>query len=473
MRFILLIAAAIGLSSCGNYFHDAIKAPAFPPELIWLFTSSSGTPPEGKTTSESETFTGVYGGTNQDEAVSVETLDDGGYLVAGNTRSAGAGGYDIVLLRLDRYGNVTLQRTMGGALDDRVRRISETSDGGFVILGETFSFGKGDADIWVVKLNGELGIEWERAFGGSDTDTPGGIVERDDGTFLVAGSTKSFGKGMNDLWLLKLNALGGLEWEMTLGNETNDVAEGITPLADGSYTIYGKSDCVVAGRYAAFFYNVDQWGDINYSLTLRGPQNTLCRAFAQTDDGGFVAVMDSNSFLNLNYAIWAVKIDGATRNVAWQRAINGENNSYGKAVISGTGGSVLIGGSTNSFGAGNFDFWLLELDGDGEIASQKTFGMGGLDYLNDVKENGIGGHVMAGYSNSYGNSSYDLCVISTGSGHSVEGSAIQVSDSSAISAVTSGTKGSVDFMVENNTHGVDATVTNAVVGEGGLVGLFY
>jgi hypothetical protein len=473
MQFILLLAAAIGLSSCGNYFHNAIQAPAFPQELIWLFTSSSGEHPEGRTTSESEIFTGVYGGTNQDEAVAVLTKDDGGYLVAGNTRSTGAGGYDIILLDLDRFGNCTTQVTLGGTEDDRARTIRETSDGGYLLLGETFSFGKGDADIWVVKLNETLGIEWERAFGGAGTDTPGGIVERDDGTILVAGSTKSYGKGMYDLWLLKLNALGGLEWEMTQGNETNDVAEGIVPIADGSYTIFGQSDCAVAGRYAAFFYNVDQWGDINYSITLRGPQNTLCRAFMQTDDGGFMAVMDSNSFLNMNYSIWAVKIDGVTRNVAWQRAINGENNAYGRAVINGTGGSVMIGGSTNSFGAGNFDFWLLELDGDGEIVTQKTFGMDGLDYLNDVRENGKGGHVIAGYSSSYGNSSYELCVMSTGIGYSVEGSVIQVSDSSAISVVTNGTKGEAGFMVENNTHGVDATVTNAVVGEGGLVGMFY
>ena len=212
---------------------------------------------------------------------------------------------------------------------------------------------------------------------------------------------------------------------------------------------------------------------MNYAVTLRGHQNTFPRAFTQTDDGGFVAVMDSNSFLNRNYSIWAVKIDGATRNVAWQRAINGENHSYGRAVISGTGGSVLTGGSTNSFGAGNFDFWLLELDGDGEIASQKTFGMGGLDYLHDVKENGIGGYVMAGYSSSYGISSYDICVVSTGAGYSMEGSAIQAADSSALSVVTNGTRGDVEFMVEYNNHGVEATVTNAAVGEGGLVGLFY
>ena len=473
MRFVLLIAAAIGLASCGNYFHDAIRAQVFPPELLWLFNSSKIDPPEGRTTSESEIFTGAYVGLHHDEAVAVIHTDGGGYIVAGNTRSSGAGGFDIVLLWLDRFGNCTFQRTIGGTEDDRVRAFTATSDGGYLLLGETFSFGNGDTDIWVVKLNGACVIEWERAFGGTDTDSPGGIVERDDGTFLVAGSTKSYGKGNYDLWLLKLNALGALEWEMTLGNETNDMAEGITPLRDGTYTIFGQSDCVVAGRYAAFFYNVDRWGDVNHSMTLRGQQNTFCRAFTQTDDDGFVAVMDSNSFLNLNDAIWAVKLDGETRDVAWQRAFNGDRHAFGKAVISGTGDSVIIGGSTTSFGAGNFDFWLLELDGDGEIVTQKTFGMGGLDYLNDVKENGSGGYVMAGYSSSFGNSSYDICVVSTGTGYSMEGSVIQVADSSALSVETSGTKGDVGFMVEYNTHGVEATVTNAVAGEGGLVGLFY
>ena len=122
-----------------------------------MLTSSKSDPPDGKTTSESEIFTGVYGGAYQDEAVAVVPQAGGGYLVAGNTRSAGAGGFDIVLLRLDRFGNCTLQRTLGGALDDRVRGFSATSDGGFVILGETSSFGKG--------RGGHLGGEAERHAG--------------------------------------------------------------------------------------------------------------------------------------------------------------------------------------------------------------------------------------------------------------------------------------------------------------------
>ena len=426
MRYLFILIMAIAVTSCDNYFYDEITSQSLPLELLIPFITP---PPEGKTTSTSTVFTGTYDGTDTDEAVSIIPLSDGGYLAAGNTRSSGAGGFDILLMKLDQYGNIEWQKTLGGSLDDKIRVIKKTSDSGYILIGDTFSFGEGDSDIWVVKLNSAYNIEWEKAFGGTSTETASGIVENSDGSFFVAGNTKSYGKGNYDFWMLKLDALGALEWEKTFGLANNDMAEGINLNNDGSYTIYGQSDNAIAGKYVAFFYNVDEWGDLNYSTTLSGQESQYCRAFYQTTDNGFVVVMDSNSFSSMKYSIWAVKLNSDMSTVEWQKVINGDKYSYGKAAIGGEGSNIIIGGNTNSYGEGNFDFWLIELSSAGAILNQKTYGMSGLDYLNDIKDNGKDGYIMAGYSNSYGLGSNSMCIVSTDDAYNVTDSIIKVADS--------------------------------------------
>jgi len=286
MRFLLVIALAVTMASCGNYFYDEINAPAVPLAYVGAFFNPSIPLPEGKTTNDSDVFTGSYDGSGNDEAVSIITTSDGGYLAAGNTRSSGAGGYDIILIKLDQYGNMEWQKTLGGSLDDKIRVIKKTSDSGYIIIGDTYSFGEGDSDIWVVKLNSACNIEWEKAFGGTEPENAAGTVEDADGNFYIAGNTKSFGKGNHDFWMLKLSSLGALEWEKTFGNANNDQAEGIIIGNDGNYIIFGQSDNTAAGRYEAFLYEVDEWGDLCSSVTLNGTENEYCRALYRTSDNG-------------------------------------------------------------------------------------------------------------------------------------------------------------------------------------------
>lgn len=473
MRYLFILIMSIAMTSCDNYFYDEIKSQSLPLELLIPFFTNQPPPPEGKTTSTSTVFTGTYDGMDTDEAVSIIPLSDGGYLAAGNTRSSGAGGFDILIMKLDHYGNIEWQKTLGGSLDDKIRVIKKTTDSGYIIIGDTFSFGKGDSDIWVVKLNSAYNIEWEKAFGGTLTETSSGIVENSDGSFFVVGNTKSYGKGNYDFWILKLDALGALEWEKTFGLANNDMAEGINLNNDGSYTIYGQSDNAIAGKYVAFFYNVDEWGDINYSTTLRGQESQYCRAFYQTSDNSYIAVMDSNSFLSLKYSIWTVKLSSDMRTVEWQKVINGDKYSYAKAAIAGEGSNIIIGGNTNSYGEGNFDFWMIELSSAGALLNQKTYGMSGLDYLNDIKDNGKDGYIMAGYSNSYGLGSNAMCIVSTDNAYNVTDSIIKVADSSALAIDTAGTKSSIEFQSEYNSHHVEAVGTDAVVMLSDLKGIFY
>ncbi len=232
---------------------------------------------------------------------------------------------------------------------------------------------------------------------------------------------------------------------------------------DGTYTIFGQSNNATAGRYAVFFYNIDGFGDINYSTSIRGPESQYCRAFYQASDNGFVVVMDTNSFATMKYSIWVVKLSNDMLTIQWQKVINGNNYAYAKTAFAGASNSIIIGGNTNSYGAGNFDFWLLELSSTGAISKQMTYGMNGVDYLNDIQSNGKGGYIMAGYSNSYGLGSNAMCIVSTDSTYNVTNSIITVADSTALAVDTAGTKSSLEFQSEYNSHHVEAVNTSAMV----------
>jgi len=184
-------------------------------------------------------------------------------------------------------------------------------------------------------------------------------------------------------------------------------------------------------------------------------------------------VIDSNSFSSSRYSMWVVKLASDMWSIEWQKIFNGDRYSYGRAAIGGAGENIIIGGITNSYGAGLFDFWLIELSSAGNIVNQKTLGLGGVDYLNDIQGNGKGGYILAGYSSSYGTESNAMCVVSTRSDYSVTESIIQVADSSAIGTVTSGTRSSIEFQTEYNSHHVEAVGTGAVVQDGEMEVLFY
>ena len=135
---------------------------------------------------------------------------DGGYVVAGWTESFGAGQDDVWVLKLDSLGNVQWQKTYGGPEEDWAYAIAPTSDGGYVVAGVTGSFGAGEGDVWVLKLDGLGNVQWQKTYGGTGGDWAYAIAPTSDGGYVVAGVTGSFGAGSQDVWILKLGADGSI-----------------------------------------------------------------------------------------------------------------------------------------------------------------------------------------------------------------------------------------------------------------------
>jgi len=152
----------------------------------------------------------TYGGASGEDAEDIQHTTDGGYVVLAETSSFGAGAQDFWVLKLDPYGNIEWQRTYGGPGDEDAQPIIQTIDGGYIIAGATPSFGVGGEDLWVVKLSASGNIEWEKTYGGIGDDEAISVGRTCDGGYIVAGETTSFGAGGTDLWVLKLDPNGNV-----------------------------------------------------------------------------------------------------------------------------------------------------------------------------------------------------------------------------------------------------------------------
>jgi uncharacterized delta-60 repeat protein len=202
----------------------------------------SGCTKQSTTPSTQTVWQKTYGGSGDDYAYSIQQTTDGGYIVAGWTSSFGAGNYDFYVIKLDANGNKVWEKTFGGSSEDRAYSIQQTTDGGYIVAGWTYSFGAGIYDVYIIKLDADGNKVWEKTFGGSGWDEAFSIQQTTDGGYIVAGWTSSFGAGWEDVYIIKLDADGNKVWEKTFGGSGWDEAFSIQQTTDGGYIVAGYTD---------------------------------------------------------------------------------------------------------------------------------------------------------------------------------------------------------------------------------------
>lgn len=323
------------------------------------------------------------GGTNDEYGYDIEITHDGGYIIAGSTASDDGdvspinGGFDCWIIKTDSSGNIEWEQTYGGIENDEAYSIEPTADGGYIFAGRSGSNNgdvtdhHGDAffgDGWVVKIDSDGNLQWQHSLGGTVEDFMNEVINTADGGYMCVGYSDSNDgdvtghhsfAGVSDMWLVKVDAEGNMEWQRSYGGSFADWGNAVLQTADHKYIIAGT---------------------------------------ASSDDGD---ITDPHG----DYDYWIVKTD-STGNILWQKNYGGSQQDEATEIsITFSGGYFVTGFEYSDDGdvTGNHngaDYWALKIDSTGGIIWQNTLGGGLQDFAYDGRQINDGSYILTGASNS-------------------------------------------------------------------------
>ena len=285
----------------GQEWGESVQQTADGGFIIVGYTSSSGpalydvylikTDSSGK-----EQWSSTFGGSGEDRGNSVQQTADGGFIITGYTSSFSAALYDVYLIKTDGSGKEQWSKTFGGSSENLGYAVKQTADGGFIIAGHTRSYGAEDHDVYLIKTDVRGNEQWSKTFGGSGWDWGFSVQQTTDGGFIVAGGTHSFGVGKSDVYLIKTDDRGGEQWSKTFGGSNYDRGYSVQQTADGGFIIAGYTSSFGAGSYDVYLIKTDDRGSEQWSKTFGGSGHERGESVQQTVDGGFIIAGHTNSF---------------------------------------------------------------------------------------------------------------------------------------------------------------------------------
>ena len=341
------------------------------------------------------TWAKVYGDTIDyayDVSSTLQTTE-GGYIVTGYVVNLSTYNYDVLVLKLDAGGNIQWQKAYDINNYDFAYSIQQTIDGGYIVAGYTFSV-DGLSDALVLKLDANGNIQWQKTYGGSSGDWVYSIQQTTDGGYIIAGATFSFGSYYADSWILKLDSNGNIQWQKAYNKREMDSAYSIQQTTDGGYIVAGQTR--VYNEPDIWVLKLDSNGNIMWDNIYGGNSGASASAIVQTTDGGYVVTGRVKAYGEGMYDAWVLKLDG-NGNIQWQKTYGGSNYDSAYSIQQTTDGGYILSGNIDSFFA-----WALRLDMNGNILWQKAYGENGV--ISSIRQPD-GGFIMAGRTSSFGNNS--------------------------------------------------------------------
>ncbi|MDD5529505.1 MAG: T9SS type A sorting domain-containing protein [bacterium] len=376
-----------------------------------------------------DTWAKTYGGTGDDYGNSVQQTKDGGFIIAGETKSFGTGRNDVYLIRTNSSGDTVWTKTFGGTSWDVGSLVQQTQDSGFIIAGCTHSFGAGNEDVYLIRANSSGNTLWTKTFGGTYDDYGCSVAQCSDGGFIIAGSTFSYGiAGYVDAYLIKTNSSGDTVWTKTFGGTDADWSYSVQQTSDGGFIIAGTTYSFGAGTPDSsnvYLIKTTSSGNTLWTRTFGGTSNDEGYFVQQTYDSGFIIVGYTYSFGAGDEDVYLIRTN-SSGNTLWTKTFGGTGPDCSNSVQQTKDGGFIITGWTYSFGAGDEDVYLIRTNSSGDTLWTKTFGGTGPDCSNSVQQTKDGGFIITGWTDSFGAGYRDVYLIKTDSlGIAIEESSSQ------------------------------------------------
>ncbi|MBW8052079.1 MAG: hypothetical protein FVQ77_17395, partial [Cytophagales bacterium] len=324
----------------------------------------------------------TYGGadsTDSEGGTCIRQTSDGGFIISGLGFNSPDVSRDAFLLKIDAGGNAQWVKSFGGGPGDYGLFVQQTNDGGYILLGNTTSFGAGDWDVYLIKTNASGNMQWSRTFGGTGRDFSNVVEQTSDDGYIIFGSTNSFGSGGYDIWLIKTDSSGNLQWNRTIGGAGDEGTTWMTKgqiTSDGGYIIESYTTSFGAGSSDVLLVKTDNNGFVQWARAYGDAGVDQGRFVSQTTDGGYIitgftGVITGANPPTGNADYFLIKTD-SSGNVAWANKYGGANEEKSMCVKQANDGGYVMSGNTGSFGSNFFDAYFVKTDSAGNVGCNQT-----------------------------------------------------------------------------------------------------
>jgi hypothetical protein len=355
-------------------------------------------------------FVKSIGGSGVEDAQALLRTPDGGFALAGYTTSSVATGA-FLLVRVDSAGEFLWAKALDGPQEDIAYSLCLTADSGFVLAGRAKGLSFGNTDATVSRFSSAGAHLWTRVIGGPDWDEAHGVIQTDDGGFVLVGYTYNYGAGVADVLVSKLDASGNHLWTKVMGGDGNEAALSVAPASDGGFVVAGETNSFGAGDYDAFISRFDSAGNYLWTRTLGGSGYDLAVSVVLTSDGGFAVAGYTSSYGVGGWDMFVASFD-SLGNYLWMRTLGGDGTDVAQGLVQASDGGFVLSGYTNGFGAQKTDMVVAKIDAEGNCLWANLLGGTGWDELHALAPIGDTGFLAAGITYTYGTGTPNLLLAS-------------------------------------------------------------
>jgi hypothetical protein len=369
------------------------------------------------------TFEKVFDGGGEDSGYSALQDGDGNFVTLGTTSSFGAGANDMYLQKTDNHGKLLWAKSYGGAANNEESlHVAPTSDGGYVLAGRSYSFGAGNEDAYLVKTDRDGNLQWSKVYGTPKIERAYSVRQTSDGGYILAGTSFDYQNtpvevNNYEILLIKVTGAGDLVWAKRYDALSDEYGYDVEQTSDGGYIVTGRAQSNALGFFDLLLMKTDGSGNIQWANAYGGALQEQASSVRQLDDGSYLV----GGFTNSSGAgsgdglMMKVNNDGS---IQWAKNYGGINNELCYSAQPTSDGGYLLAGSAGSFGAGSFDGYLVKTDGSGNLQWSRAYGGSNVEFGIVGFETRDGGYLLAGLTRSFSGTGDAYLVKTDASGNS-------------------------------------------------------